>query len=94
MNTKYGVLNPNTGEVDFCATEQEAQDLFFQRAVELAQAHFHGNSYVKVLIDENGVETWTNQDEVSIDKILTAEERKAKFFPSKITEPTQVEVLP
>lgn len=64
METKYALLNPANGEHEMFTTEEEVKTKLAERALSFYISHAHGIAYSKVIIDENGWETWESKNAV------------------------------
>jgi hypothetical protein len=64
METKYALLNPADGQYEMFSTEEEVKTKLAERALSFYISHAHGIAYSKVIIDENGWETWDSKNAV------------------------------
>ncbi len=80
METKYALLNPANGEYEMFNTEEEVKVKLAERALSFYISHAHGISYSKVVVDENGWETWDSKNNVDAMDRLAVE----TFIASKI----------
>jgi hypothetical protein len=74
MNTKYAVYNPTTGKNIFFGTKEEAILNFWGFAINIARSHFHNTAYMVVETNEDGVETWYNDENQEIERPKTEQE--------------------
>lgn len=92
MIKKYGVILPSSGETTIVSTKEEAINLFWERMVEFSFPYFHNTFYVSIDYNDDGTETWYNESEDEIDKILSIQERdeliklSAQKIKTKIVE--------
>lgn len=96
MTTKYAVYNPMVGESVFFETKEEAILNFWNFAIEVAKSHFHNTAYMIVEVNEDGSETWCNEDNQEIQRPKTEEEILAIYEAAKELRKllANVEVLP
>ena len=90
MNTKYAVYSAQVGESVLYDTKEQAIDAFWINVVSLAKSHFHNTSYMVVEQNEDGTETWFNDNNQEIERPLTAAEKEAileKYKAMKVTLP-------
>jgi hypothetical protein len=80
METKYALLNPADGQYEFFSTEEELKAELAKRALSFYISHSHGIAYSKVIIDENGWETWDSKNAVDMMDRAAVE----SFIASKI----------
>jgi hypothetical protein len=64
METKYALLNPADGQYEMFSNEEEIKTKLAERALSFYISHAHGIAYSKVVIDENGWETWEAKNAV------------------------------
>lgn len=79
MTTKYAVYNPHTGLNDMYETKEEALQAFWLIAVNYAVQTMHNTAYMTVQVNEDGSETWFNDNEQEISRPLTTEEIEASI---------------
>lgn len=91
MTTKYAVYNATSGENVLYDTKDEALQAFWTNVVAFAKSHFHDTAYMVVEQNENGTETWYNDQNQEIDKPMTSSEILELI---RIANPTPVEILP
>lgn len=65
--TKYAALNPAIGEYEFATTQEELKQLIAKNALAFYMTHCHGVLHSIVEIDENGWETWTSSNNISVE---------------------------
>ncbi len=100
MTTKYAVFNPSSGENDMYDTVEEALQAFWTIVISYAVKHMHNTAYMVVQQNEDGSETWFNDNNNEIERPLTREEILQKLQDCKpppqaqIANPTPVEILP
>ena len=94
MTFKYATYNVN-GENTLHDTKEEALQAFWSNVVAFAKSHFHNSAYMVIQQNEDGTETWFNDNNQEIDKPLTFEEIEAMInFAEELENPTTVETLP
>lgn len=74
INTKYAVYNAETGENVFFETKEEAIQGFWSNVIKIAKTHFHDTAYMVIETNEDGSETWYNDENKEIEKPKTIEE--------------------
>ena len=84
MTTKYAVYNPMSGENIVFETKEEAILNFWNFAIQIARSHFHNTAYMVVETNEDGSETWYNDDNQEIERPKTQEEILAIYEASKV----------
>lgn len=95
MNTKYAVINPFNGQNVMYDTKEEALNAFWELVMYTVRTHFHNTPYVKIDINEDGSETWYNDNNQELIKPLTLEETIELYNKTKrLTNLTPIEVLP
>lgn len=77
MTTKYAVFNPTTGENVLYDTKEEAIEVFWITVISIARSHLHNTSYMVVEQNEDGSETWFNDNNQEIERPRTAAEMLA-----------------
>jgi hypothetical protein len=77
MTTKYAVYSAQVGENVLYDTKEQAIDAFWVNVVALAKSHFHNTSYMVVEQNEDGTETWFNDNNQEIERPLTTAEKEA-----------------
>ena len=77
---KYALLNPADGSYTYYSTEEEVKMELAKKALSFFITHSHGIAYSKIIIDENGWETWEEKNNV----FLPDKEEVQKFIASKI----------
>jgi hypothetical protein len=84
MTIKYAVYNATNGENVLYETKEEALQAFWVNVVKFAKSHFHNSAYMVVQQNEDGSETWFNDNNQEIDKPLSADEIEQilSFVPS------------
>ena len=74
MTKKYVVYKPLTGENISYETKEDALQAFWKDVVGFALSYHHNTAYTVVEKNEDGSETWYNDNNQEIQKPLTAEE--------------------
>lgn len=72
MATKYAVYDAKNGKNIIYNTKEEALQAFWVNVVGFAKSHFHNTAYTVIETDENGIETWFNDNNQEINKPMTA----------------------
>lgn len=83
MIEKYGVLLPENGETTIVESKEEAVKLFWERMIKFSLPFFHDTVYVTIQYNDDGLETWFNDQNTEIEKILTLEEQQALIDASR-----------
>lgn len=92
---KYAIYNAHTGENILFDTQDEALQEFWKNVVSFALTHFGGTAYMVVEKNEDGSETWFNDNNEQITKPKSASEIKNILKNMKpIKNKTPVETLP
>lgn len=76
INKKYGVLSHTNGGFTFFDSKEEAIEEFWKRMIAIGYEHMQHTCYVTVEKNEDGTETWYNESDKEIDKILSTEEQE------------------
>lgn len=95
MTTKYAVYNPYSGEHTLFDTKDEALQDFWAIVISYAKSHMHNTAYMVVEQNEDGTETWFNDNNQEIERIRTPAEIAeivANYQLDNVKTP--VEVLP
>lgn len=74
MTTKYAVYDPTTGENKFYDTKDEALQNFWVTVISHAKSYFHGTAYTTVIFNDDGSQTWKNDNDEDIEKPKTPKE--------------------
>lgn len=83
MTKKFGVYNANKGEYDFYDTQEKALEAFWVNVVATARSHYHNTAYTVISQNEDGSETWFNDNNQEIEKTKTAQEIKELIDKSR-----------
>ena len=74
MIRKYAVYSAITGENIIYDTKEEALQAFWTNVVSFAKSHFHNTAYTIVQQNEDGSETWFNDQNQEIEKPMSDQE--------------------
>lgn len=85
MIKKYGVIDLENGETTIIDTKEEAIKLFVERMINFSLPYFHNTPFISIEFNDDGTETWYNESEQEIDKILTYSEIEKLQLASIIT---------
>lgn len=66
MTIKYALLNPSDGQYEYFDTEEQLKIKLAERALSFYISHGHGIAYNKVILDENGWETWESVNAITL----------------------------
>lgn len=96
MTTKYAIYSAETGENVFFETKEEAIEAFWNFVIFIATNHFHNTAYMVVETNEDGTETWYNDNNQEIERPKTAAEMLALYEAAREARKLKasVEVLP
>ena len=93
MSIKYAVYKPTTGETILYETKEEAIETFWLNVITMAREAFHNTAYMVVEQNEDGSETWYNDNNIEIEKPMNKEEFE-RWLSIIQQNKTPVEVLP
>ena len=77
MTNKYAVYNANNGENTLYDTKEQALQAFWGNVVAFAKSHFNNTAYMVVRQNDDGSETWFNDNNQEIDRPLSTDEIEA-----------------
>jgi hypothetical protein len=93
MSIKYAVYKPTTGENILYETKEEAIESFWLDVIKMAREACHNTAYMVVEQNEDGSETWYNDNNMEIEKPVSQEEIE-RWLSITQQNKTPVEVLP
>lgn len=95
MKTKYAVYNALTGENVLYETKDEALLAFLANVTNFAKSHFYNTAYSIVEQNDDGSETWLNdQNQEIVFPETPAEIQSMIDFANSLENPTPIENLP
>ena len=100
MSTKYAVYFASTGENKLYETKELAIEAFWNQVIGIAKTHCHNTAYMVVEQNEDGSETWYNDNNEEITrpkspaeiKEMNERDRVASLISER--DITPIEVLP
>jgi hypothetical protein len=95
MITKYAVYEATNGENTLYDTKEEAIEAFWVNVIALAKSNYHNTAYMVVEQNEDGSETWFNDNNKEIENPKTVAEKLKLLIkkPNIIGKTATVEII-